>query len=149
MDTSQSAAGSPQVASRKDRFDLCVGMLKAYYDALEGRLEKSVALLVVVVGWLVTSDKARAALAGVPVLFWCAVVTLTAVVALYCWNIVHWVRRFREVQASVDELKYVEHEYYTRYRFPSWVISTYLAPVLLLYAFAVGCLILVGLGRLQ
>ena len=134
-------SGAATSASRKDRFDLCIRMLEAYYGALEGRLEKSVGLLVVVIGWLVASDDARRALKE-PIMFVAALATLTVVVTLYCWNVVHWVRRFRQVQASADSLLFVDRAYYTRYRYqhPRWVTATYLLPVLLLYAFAVACL---------
>lgn len=133
-------------ASKRERFDLCLGMLKAYYDALEGRLEKSLVLLVGVIGWMVTSDTARENLSGSPELFWASVLTLTVVIVLYCASMVHWIKRFRGVQASVDQLHYVEHEYYTRYRFPRWAIPIYLTPVLLLYAFAITCLVFIRLG---
>lgn len=48
-----------EVANKKEKFDLCLGMLKEYYNALDSRVEKSFALLIVVIGWLITSDTAR------------------------------------------------------------------------------------------
>ena len=148
IDASRNAPGSQEpVSTEKERFNLCIDMLKAYYDALEGRLEKTVAALLVVMGWLASSNEARKTLASDAFLFWCAFGSLTAIVTLYCWKMVHWVGRLKQVQASADELNYVEHAYYTRYRFPSWLILMYLVPVLLLYAFA--CAILVRLGEQQ
>lgn len=35
--------------SDKERFDLCITMLKAYYDALEGRLGSTISFFVVVI----------------------------------------------------------------------------------------------------
>jgi hypothetical protein len=77
-----------------------------------------------------------------------AVVTLSALVAMYVWSIAHWVRRFRDIQKSVDRLEYMDYEYYTRYRFPRRVTAAYIVPVLVLYGFALGLVILSGFGQL-
>ena len=51
------------LATDKERFDLCIAMLKAYYDALEGRAGAFTGFLVVVIGWLITSEGARQGIA--------------------------------------------------------------------------------------
>ena len=129
--------------SKKERFDLCLGMLKGYYDGLEGRLDKSLALLVAVVGWILAFDKVRMALRTEPSMFWLAQGTLGLIVAFYCLNVLHWLGRWREIQGYADGLAYVDHEYYTRYRLHGLALPGYLVPVLVLYAFVVVTLILI------
>ena len=139
--TTSLPAGARERGSRKEQFDLCIGMLKAYYDALEGRLEKTMTLLMVVMGWLLTQTTFRSQLEQ-PRLLGAAVATLSVFIALYCWSILHWIKRFRQVQKTIDAMDYVDEAYYTRYRFPRSVWFGYLAPVLLVYVFAVAVLIL-------
>jgi hypothetical protein len=67
---------------------------------------------------------------------------------MYVWSVVHWVRRFRGIQKSVDGLNYMDHAYYTRYRFPRRVTAAYAVPVLVLYGFALALIVLSGFGQL-
>ncbi len=123
------------LASKKEKFDLCLGMLKGYYDALDSRIEKSFALLLVVIGWIITSDTARKSLAEETVLFWGAIITLTFAILFIAFNIFHFLERFREIQNTIEELDYANFKYFTRYRMPNNILPIYLAPVLILYFF--------------
>src|SRR5687768_14378919 len=114
-------------ASDKERFDMCVAMLKGYYDSLESRLGASVALFVVIIGWLITSQPARQALAK-GWLFTLALITLSLVLILYGLNVGRWIGRWREIRAYVDALGYIEPRYYARYELPGWTWAAYFIP---------------------
>jgi len=129
-------------ASDKERFDFCLAMLKAYYDALENRAGSSVAGFVVIIGWLITSEGARQALANER-RFGLALATLTLVLVLYGLNVARWVRRWREIRGYIDDLGYVEPRFYARYELPKWTWLAYFMPVALLYVFIIAFLILI------
>jgi len=137
-----------QRAPDKERFDQCIAMLKGYYDALESRLGASVGLLVVVVGWLISSTTARQALTNTW-LFALAFGTLTFIVLLYGLNVARWVGKWRKIRKYIESLNYIEPRYYLRYEVPSWTWIAYFTPVAVLYLFIVVCLILIVRGTLK
>ena len=146
--------GRPTIAARafpspdKERFDLGVAMLKGYYDAIETRLAGSLALYVVVIGWLIASNDARRFLASEPWLFGFGVLLLTFVLRMYGWNVAHWLRRWRDIRTTVEALHYMETDFYTRwYQLPRGTWWAYFTPIALLYLFIVLCLILIAAGR--
>lgn len=122
-------------ATKKEKFNLCLGMLKNYYNALDSRVEKSFALLIIVIGWIITSETARKTLAEETVWFWAAIFTLTSAVLFLGINISHFLDRFREIQSTIEQLNYVDYKYFTRYRMPQNILPSYLAPVIILYVF--------------
>jgi|SRR5829696_2020520 len=126
-------------ATTKEKFDLGIGMLKGYYDGLETRVERTTVLLVGVVGWLITSQTARDSLAKSSILFWSAVFGITVFSVYSTANISHFLRRFWEIQANVEDLKYVQPLYFTRYQMPKKLYGIpirviYLMPLLAIYA---------------
>jgi hypothetical protein len=133
-------------ASDKERFDLGVTMLKDYYAAIEARLASSLALFVVIIGWLIASKDTRRALAAQPWFVILALVTLTLVLSMYGWNIAHWLRRWRNIRDTVDGLHYMEPRFYTRYELPRGTWVAYFTPIALLYVFIAVFLILIARG---
>lgn len=136
-------------ATDKERFDLCITMLKGYYDALEGRVGTSIGFFVVVIGWLITSQGAREAIAKRGWFLGSALGMLTVTLVFYGLNIAHWIHRWREIRAYTDALGYVEPRFYARYDLPNWAFMAYFTPVALLYTFVVLCLILIAIGRFK
>ena len=129
-----------QTATKKEKFDLGIGMLKGYYDGLETRAERTAVLLVGVVGWLITSQTARESLAKNRLLFLSAVLSLTVFLLMSWANISHFLKRFREIQSEVEDLKYVDPKYFARYRMPKSIhaipiLYIYMMPILILYIF--------------
>ncbi len=124
-------------ASKQEKFNLCLGMLKEYYDALDNRAEKSFALLLVIIGWIFTSEAARKSLAKESVVFWGSIITLTCAISFVSYNIYHYLERFIEIQETIEELDYADVKYFTRYRMPENVLPNYLTPVLILYFFII------------
>jgi|SRR5919205_2766233 hypothetical protein len=127
-------------ASTKEKFELGLEMLKGYRSDLQDRFEKSTALMMIVVGWLITSKDARTSIAESPLLFWGSVVIMTASMAMYCLTVYNFIRRFREIQRTVEALGYMETPYYTRFRMPDKIFSSplafsYIAPLLPAYVF--------------
>ncbi len=144
---SQNVSQSHFLASDKERFDLCIAMLKAYYEALEGRAGTFAGFLVVVIGWLITSEGARRAIAKERWFFGLALATLTLMLLLYAFNVTRWVQRWREIRSYVDALSYVEPRFYARYELVDWAWAAYFTPAALLYAFIAGLLVLITSGR--
>lgn len=122
-------------ASKKDKFDLSMGMLKEYYNALESRIEKTIALLLVLVGWLITSDAARNSLKNDPVILWGTIVTLTLLIIFLTGNLYHFLRKLISIRVRAAKLVYVSPKYFSRYEMKKWYLLIYLAPVLVLYGF--------------
>lgn len=124
-------------------------MLKGYHDGLESRVEKSTALMMIVLGWLITSEPARRYLAENKYLFWGGVITLTVLIIMYCLNVYHFLRRFKEIEQAVNDLGYLDEEkYLVRYRMPASlfgvpILYIYLAPVLVFYFFIIILLFLI------
>ena len=145
--SSQSASEQAFKGTDKERFEQGIAMLKAYYDALEGRLAATVAFFVGVVGWLITSSGAREALSKNRGLTSLAILTLTLLVVMYAFNMAWWVHRWAEIRSSVDSLHYVEPRFYARYDLPRFGWFAYVAPVTLLYVFIIGCLIMISTRR--
>src|SRR6266550_54811 len=71
-------------STNKVRFELGIEMLKGYRADLQDRFEKSAALLIIVIGWLITSDTARKSIGNNSLLFWGGITILTALIAMYC-----------------------------------------------------------------
>ena len=135
--TSNSANDPP---SRKEKFELGIEMLKGYRTDLQDRFEKSAALLIIAIGWLITSDTARNSLAKESRLFWGGVAVLTALIVMYCVTIYHFIERYKEVQTTVESLAYVDPAYFARYQMPATLFLVpvhfiYIIPVLFLYLF--------------
>ena len=119
-------------ATDKERFDQCIAMLKAYYDALEGRLGTTVGFFVVIAGWLITSEPARKAISGNRSLLVLAIVCLLLMMVFFSMNVLRWVKRWREIRKTLDELGYMEPRFYARYDLPSWAPISYITPVVVL-----------------
>jgi hypothetical protein len=145
--SNQTASERAFGATDRERFEQGIAMLKAYYDALEGRLGATVAFFVGVVGWLITSSGTREALSKSRGLTWLAALTLTLLVVMYALNAAWWVHRWAEIRSSVDALHYVEPQFYARYDLPRLGWVGYVGPVALLYVFIVGCLIMISTKR--
>ncbi len=126
------------IATKKEKFDLSIGMLKGYYDGLESRVERVAVFMLGVAGWLITSETARKSLATDRVLFLGAVISLTVFIVM-CWaNIAHFLKRFKEIQSEIEKLEYADPKYFTRYRMPERIngiaiLYIYLMPVLVIY----------------
>ena len=134
-------------ATDKDRFEVGIRMMKEYYDALEARLAGSLTFYVVIIGWLVTSEGARAALATRWLLWGLCLATLTVVLGLYIWNILHWLARWRYIRKNTISLNYMQRRFFTRYeRLPPRTWAFYITPIALLYVFIFALLIGIKAG---
>jgi hypothetical protein len=138
----------PESEGKQVRFDLCIGMLKEYYDAIETRFAGTMTFMVVVLGWLITSDNARSALRANRWLRLSAIIALTLLLSLYAWNIAHWMSRWREIRGYTESLNYIEPRYWSRYyALPTFSWYTYVIPVAVLYAFVIICVRMIEMGR--
>src|SRR6476660_1348364 len=148
----QSAAPSPadDRATTKAKFELGIEMFRGYRGDLQDRLEKSVGLLIIVVGWLITSETARKSLSSNPFLWWGSFAILTALLIMYWLTISNFVTHCRDIQKAIDDLHYMESQYLTRYRMPDKIFGvpvelSYIAPFAAIYIVIV--LILIQIRR--
>lgn len=131
----------------KDRFDQCIAMVKAYYDAIEARLAQNVTAYLAALGWLLTSSQARGTLGDVKA-FSLTVLVVVLVFVMYAININHYLKRWREIRGVLVSLNYLEREYFERYELPAYAFYTYMAPVVVLFVFLVVLLFWVHFGRI-
>jgi len=125
-------------ARDSERFDLCIGMLKAYYEALEGRAVTFAGFLVAVIGWLITSMPARTAIHNNVRLLGLGISTLTILMAAYVLNVARWLNRWREIRGYLEALHYIEPRFYARYELVKWAAPAYVLPLAVLYALICG-----------
>jgi hypothetical protein len=123
-------------ATDKERYEQCIGMLKAYYDAIESRLAQNIAAYLAALGWVITSSAARQALVN-PRAFYLVLCVIVIVFVMYVANVFHYVRRWREIRKTVERLSYIENEYFARYELPDYTPFTYVMPVAVLFALLV------------
>ncbi len=122
---------APSKAQQKEKFDQCIAMLKAYYDAIEARLGQNITGHTAAVGWFLTSDTARKSMKD-PVLFYVGLAVAFGMLCAYAFNIRHYVKRWRDLRKIIDALEYMEPTYYQRYNLPAHTAWTYLLPVAVL-----------------
>lgn len=125
-------------ATTKVKFELGLEMLRGYRADLQDRLEKSVGLLIIVMGWLITSETARKSLNSNSFLWWGSVAVLTALLIMYCLTIFNFIGHFREIQSAIEGLKYMDSQHLTRYRMPDKIFYlpvelSYIAPLASIY----------------
>ncbi|WCM49127.1 hypothetical protein OH720_19210 [Pseudomonas sp. WJP1] len=138
---------SPPAASGtdKERFDQCIAMLKAYYDAIEARLAQNITAYLAALGWLLTSSQARSTLGDFKA-FSLIIMVVALVFTMYTLNIYHYLKRWREIRNTLMALDYLEREYFARYELPKYAFYTYMAPVFVLLVFLVVLLFWVHFG---
>ena len=128
------SSSADEQATSKVRFELGLEMLRGYRADLQDRLEKSIGLLIIVIGWLITSETARKSLASNSPLWWGSVAVLTALMVMYCLTISNYVGHFRYIQSTIEGLDYMDSQYLTRYRMPDKIFHlpaefSYIAPI--------------------
>ena len=105
---------------------------------LQDRLEKSIGLLIIVIGWLITSETARKSLVSNSPLWWGSVAVLTALMVMYCLTISNYVGHFRQIQSTIEGLDYMDSQYLTQYRMPDKIFYlpaefSYITPIGAMY----------------
>lgn len=145
-----SSGDQPTKASQRVKFELGLEMLRGYRADLQDRLEKSIGLLIIVIGWLITSDTARKSLASNSFLWWGSVVVLTALLIMYCGTIFNFIGNVRKIENAIQGLGYIDAGFeLTRYQMPDRfhlpVQSFYIAPIASMYIVII--LILIQIKR--
>ena len=100
------------MASEEAKFDLLYEALKGYQTGFIDAAFKTTASLLVVAGWLMTSEAARKFLGGSPVLRRTAVVAILIAGLLYgvtSWRVYRFSQRARR---NLDSLAYMPTEFY-------------------------------------
>ncbi|MFN0139849.1 MAG: hypothetical protein ACKVQW_07145 [Pyrinomonadaceae bacterium] len=133
-------------ATKRIEFELGIEMLRGYRADLQDRLEKSIGLLIIVIGWLITSETARKSLGSNSFLWWGSVAVLTALLIIYCATVFRFICNFWEIEKTIHGLDYIDARYkLTRYQMPVLAPLFYMAPIASMYT--VIALILIQIKR--
>jgi hypothetical protein len=98
--------------SEKEQFDVLYERLKFYHDsAIDAVLKVTVSLLVVI-GWVMTSESARSLLAADRLVRWCAVAAIVLFATQFVAGALRSVRRSQMIAQQLDALAYMPPEYY-------------------------------------
>ncbi len=134
-------------ASVKERFELGVTMMKDYRDEIERRLLGAATLMAGIVALILGQPAARRALDKEIWLLVLTVATIVLLLGVHVRNILHWLRRWRDIRDNTDRLNYMEADYYVRYQdIPRRAAFIYLAPILGLGLFILAIMIAIGAG---
>lgn len=116
------ANGTPQSetekATQKEQHDLLIGLLKDHYTGLVSFEFSQAMILIVVIGWLITSESARSYIQNQPVIAYgmCAIGLMsTCFHAMWVYN---FYRRSQAVFSHLAEMNYMPSEYFESRRIP-------------------------------
>jgi hypothetical protein len=99
-------------ATNKERFDLLYEQLKFFHDRALDAVFKVTAALLVVTGWVATSDSMRRLLASDRASRWLSVFVLILYGALYVAAALRTCRRSAQVARELDAIAYMPREHY-------------------------------------
>jgi hypothetical protein len=128
-------------ASDKEKFDLLRGMLNKYYEGLFDGFIKTAGILIVVGGWVATSESLSNLLKGNGRLRYFGVAVVIAAYALYvriAWRVYYL---SGETYRLLEELDYMDPKYYAHQRIICSTFIVYCAANLLLTAGVVVLLV--------
>jgi len=128
-------------ASPKEKFTLLLEMLKFYYGSPLDGLVRTSAILVVIAGWMASSESVQRQLCLNPKLRWwgLALIVVGEMIYLYiAWRVYF---RSKATFELLKEVAYMEDRYYANYRIPGHVIAAYCLASILVAASA-GTLVL-------
>jgi hypothetical protein len=96
-----------QTAIAVKRFDLLYDQLKATRSATIDGVFKATAALLVVGGWVATSESSRKVLSGDRVMRWLSALCILAYAVLYVFALSRAVRSSRQTARLLDSLNYI------------------------------------------
>ena len=96
----------------KDQFDLLYERLKFYHDSAIDAVFKVTASLLLVMGWVTTSDTARKILAADPPVRWCAVVAVVLFDMQFIAAAFRSTGRSQRIALQLDSLAHMPRAYY-------------------------------------
>jgi hypothetical protein len=129
----QSRSTAVQSASAREKFGLLHGSLKEIYGDFVADVMKTLAFLILGIGWFVTSDKSREffrrtiyiRLASIIALVILAVIHANACLTIYALS--------QRIMALLGDLNYLGREYYESYEITGWLAGTNLIQNLILF----------------
>lgn len=96
----------------KEQFDLLYERLKFYHDSAIDAVFKVTASLLVVIGWVTTSDSARKTLATDGMLRWCASAAVVLLALQFIAGAWRSASRSHRITGQLDDLAYMPTGYY-------------------------------------
>jgi len=125
-----------RTASPKEKFTLLFEMLKFYYSSPLDGLVRTSAILLVVAGWMASSDAVQRQLDLNPWLRWWGLTLIAVGEGLYLYISWRVYLRSKITSRLLDELAYMETKYYANYRIPGRVMAAYCVASILIAASA-------------
>jgi hypothetical protein len=96
----------------KEQFDLLYERLKFYHDSAIDAVFKVTASLLLVIGWLTTSETARRIFAADRLMCWCAIVALLLFDVQFVAAAFRSAGRSQNIARQLDSLAYMPQAYY-------------------------------------
>jgi hypothetical protein len=116
----------PGSASNKEKYDFLIAILKESRYGLVDFAFKQGAVLMLFLGWILTSDKAREFIGGaLPQCILTAILVLLYAAAYILW-ILTWRRRSSVAFEHLEKLSYMPVEYYSPLRISTGVIVSFI-----------------------
>lgn len=132
-----------RVAPKKAKFDLVYASFKQIHDDYSVDIMKTLALLIIGIGWFVTSNKSREFFRKTrSVRIW-SVFAAVILYLIHAWASISVYRLSQEKMSLLSALEYVEREYFASYRITT--ASLVLNLVLIAALFGVLIVILLSL----
>ena len=133
-------AKAPEVMALKDKFDLMYESLKDTFKGYVDNVVKTWASTIIVIGWILTSDKSRDFLVQQRAAYlWLlvAIVVITILHAGVCIN--YYFRSQTKIDLLIEDFTnrkppFIEEDYYTGYKITPKIIGTNLLASLFLFA---------------
>lgn len=118
---------SNEPASVKEQFDLLYSLLRYYTDSAMESAFKVTGFLVLVTGWVMTSDNARAILGHDPVSRWTAVVTVLFAAGMFAGIAIRVLRQSQLTLRQLRALDYMSIDYYQEQALTPKIVTVFVA----------------------
>jgi hypothetical protein len=99
-------------ATKKEQFEVLYGVLKSYRDSSLDTVLKVMGFLILAMGWVVTSENARAFIAGDVTVKWASVTVVLATAVLFALFAIRVLRQSRATFRALKALDYMSTDYF-------------------------------------
>ena len=129
----QSGLTANQDALKKEKFDLLYTSSKDIYNGYNVDVMKSLALLIIGIGWFVTSDKSREFFRKSRTARTSALIAAVILCLVHVWSSISTFHLSREKISLLSALNYVNPNYYQNYEITTTTLVLNLALIIALF----------------
>jgi hypothetical protein len=114
-DTSQQTQPGFEQADSEKKFEILFGSLKDKYNDYVADVMKTLAFLILCIGWFVTSDKSRDFFRRTVYIRFASIIALVVLAAIHCEACLSTLKSSHMAADNLRELSYIMPEYYESY----------------------------------